>query len=447
MLPIVAHPPDQARPLHRSHPRGRPGRHLHARLLRHRPALLTAGYLSALLAVVGPGILAGLSDDDPAGITTYSILGAKYGYELLWVLAVSTAALIVFHLVAARMGVVTRQGLLGLLHKHRGPRDARIVLAALVIANVGTMCAEFAGVAASLELLAGISRYATVPLAGIGVSALVLRGSFQRVEHVLLLLSAVFVTYIASGFLAHPDWGEAAKGLVVPHLPLTRDAVLVAVATIGTTLAPWGLVFIQSYAADKHLRLKDLRFENVDVVVGALLTGVIGLFVVVACAATLHVNSIDINDAKDAAQALEPLAGASASTLFGVGFLGAALLAAAVVPLSTAYSVAETAGKPADVDDTFSEAPLFYLSYGAVVVIAAVLVLIPGAPLIQILFLSQALNAVLLLVMLPFMRRLAADPELMGDEALGTRGRIVTGAALGLIAASVIALGVLTALG
>jgi Mn2+/Fe2+ NRAMP family transporter len=447
MLPIVAQPPDPAPALHRQHPRGRPGRHLHARLLRHRPALLATGSLAALLAVVGPGVLAGLSDDDPAGITTYSILGAKYGYELLWVLAVSTAALIVYHLLGARMGVVTGRGFLTLLRERRSRRDTRVVLGALVLANLGTLCAEFAGVAASLELLGGISRYLTVPIAGAAVSMLVLRGSFRRVEHVLLLLSTVFVTYVASGILAHPDWGAAAKGLVVPRLPLTRDAILVAVATVGTTLAPWGLVFIQSYAADKHLKLKDLRYENVDVIVGAVLTGVIGFFIVVACAATLHVNGIDINDAGDAARALRPLAGNFASTLFGVGFLGAALLAAAIVPLSTAYSIAEAEGRPADINDTFEQAPLFYLSYGAVVVIAGSLVLIPGAPLIPILFLSQALNAVLLLVMLPFMRRLAADPEVMGDETLGTGGRIVTGAALGLIAASVIALAALTIAG
>jgi NRAMP (natural resistance-associated macrophage protein)-like metal ion transporter len=397
--------------------------------------------------VVGPGILAGLSDDDPAGITTYSILGAKYGYELLWVLAISTLALIVFHLLGARMGVVTGHGFLTLVREHRRPCEASVVLAALVVANVGTMCAEFAGVAAGLDLLGGISRYISVPLAGIGVSVLVLRGSFHRVEHVLLALSTVFVTYIASGFLAHPDWGQAAKGLVVPDIPFTRDAVLVAVATVGTTLAPWGLVFIQSYAADKHLELKDLRYENVDVVAGAVLTGVIGLFVVVACAATLHVHGIEINDAKDAAKALEPLAGRSASTLFGIGFLGAALLAAAVVPLSTAYSVAEAAGKPADVDDSFAQAPLFYLSYAAVVLIAGGVVLVPGAPLIQILFLSQALNAVLLLVMLPVMRSLASDTAVMGEQALERRGRIVTGIFLALIAASVLILGVLTVAG
>ena len=182
------------------------------------------------------------------------------------------------------------------------------------------MCAEFAGVAAGMELLAGISRYATVPLAGIGVSALVLRGSFRRVEHVLLALSAVFVTYIVSGILAHPDWGAAAKGLVVPQLPLTRDAVLVAVATIGTTLAPWGLVFIQSYAADKHLQLKDLRFENVDVVVGAAPDRRDRLLRRRRLRGDLaRAAGSTINDASDAAKALEPLAGSSASTLFGIG--------------------------------------------------------------------------------------------------------------------------------
>ena len=297
----------------------------------------------------------------------------------------------------------------------------------------------------ALQLLAGVSRYVSVPLAGLAVSLLVLRGSFHRVEHVLLALSAVFVAYILSGFLAHPDWGATAKGLVVPQIPLKRDAVLVAVATVGTTLAPWGLAFIQSYAVDKRLHVKDLRFERIDVIVGAVMTGVIGLFVVVACAATLHVQGVTINDGGDAARALEPLAGHLASTLFGLGFLGAALLAAAIVPLSTAYSVSESAGRRADIDDTFREARLFYCSYGVVLIVAAGLVLIPGAPLIPILFLSQALNAVLLLVLLPFMRRLARDPAVMGENALGPTGRVLTAVVFCLVAASVIALAVLSA--
>lgn len=421
----------------------RPGRHTHWRLARRRHRLLHAGGLAALLAVVGPGVLAGLSDDDPAGITTYSILGARYGYELLWVLALSTAALIVFHEVGVRLGVVTGKGLLTLVRERFGPRAAALVVTALVIANTGTMCAELAGVAAGAELLGGVSRYVSVPLAAIAISALVLRESFHRVEHLLLLLSSVFVAYVVAGILAHPDWGAAARGLVVPSIPLNRDALLVAVATLGTTLAPWGLAFIQSYAVDKKLEVKDLRYERVDVVVGAVLTGVIGFFVVVACAATLHVEGIDINDAGDAARALEPLAGSAAATLFGLGFLGAALLAAAIVPLSTAYSISESLGRRADLDDGFREEPTFYLSFAAVTTLAAVLVLIPGAPLIQILFLSQALNAVLLLVLLPFIRSLAGDRELMGDNALGRFDRASTAIALALVAISVIALGVL----
>jgi Mn2+/Fe2+ NRAMP family transporter len=420
-----------------------PGRHLHWHLTRRRGQLLRAGTLGALLAVVGPGILAGLSDDDPAGIATYSILGAKYGYELLWVLALSTAALIVFHELGVRLGVVTGKGLLTLVRERFGSRTAGVVLAALVVANTGTLCAELAGIAAGMDLVGGMSRYLSVPLAAIGVSVLVLRGSFRRVEHFLLALSSVFVAYIVSGFLAHPEWDAAAKGTVVPSIPLNRDALLVAVATVGTTLAPWGLAFIQSYAVDKRLTVKDLRYERVDVIVGAALTGVIGLFVVVACAATLHAAGIEIDDARDAATALEPLAGSAAATLFGLGFLGAALLAAAIVPLSTAYSISETLGRKADLDDSFEEARIFYLSFGAVVTVAAVLVLIPGAPLIQILFLSQALNAVLLLVLLPFMRRLGRDRGLMGRHALGRWDGLATGIALAAIAASVLALGVL----
>ncbi len=430
--------PASLHPAHRT-----PGRHTHWRVARRRHLLLRGGAVATLLAVVGPGLLAGLSDDDPAGIATYSILGAEYGYELLWVLGLSTVALVVFHELGVRLGIVTGKGLLTLVRERYGQRSSHLVLAALVLANTGTLCAEFAGVAAAMELLGGMSRYLSVPLAAIGVSALVLRENFRHVEHFLLALSSVFVAYVVSGVLAHPDWGAAAEGMVVHSLPLTRDGLLVAVATVGTTLAPWGLAFIQSYAVDKRLRPKDLAYERVDVVVGAVLTGVIGFFVVVACAATLHAQGVSVEDAGDAARALEPLAGGTAATLFGLGFLGAALLAAAIVPLSTAYSISEALGRKADLDDSFSEARSFYLSYAAVVAVAAVLVLIPGVPLIPILFLSQALNAVLLLVLLPFMRSLGSDRGLMGAHALGLAGRIATGAVLAMVAVSVLTLAVL----
>jgi NRAMP (natural resistance-associated macrophage protein)-like metal ion transporter len=398
--------------------------------------------LLALAVVVGPGLLAGLSDDDPAGITTYSILGADYGYRLLWVLLLSTAALVLFHEIGARMGVVTGQGLAGLIRERYGIRVAALGLLGLLVANLGTTCAEYAGVAASLDL-AGVSRYVSVPIAALGVSFLVLRGSFRRVEHVLLALGSVFVAYIVSGLVAGPDWGAAAQGFVVPDLPLTRDAVLLVTATVGTTLAPWGLAFIQSYAVDKRLTPRDLRFERVDVVVGAVMTGVIGTFVVFACAETLNADGRSINDAKDAAIALEPLAGSFASTLFGAGLLGAALLAASILPLATAYSVGEALGRETALDDRVREAPLFYASYAAVVVAAVALVLIPGAPLVPILYLSQALNAVLLLPLLWLVYGIARDRELMGQFAIG---RLVGLAALVTIGVLTVCVGALAAL-
>jgi Mn2+/Fe2+ NRAMP family transporter len=399
--------------------------------------------IAALALVVGPGLLAGLSDDDPAGITTYSILGAEHGYALLWVLALSTAALILFHELGARLGIVTGQGLAGLIRERYGVRRAAAALLALVVANVGTTCAEFAGVAAAFEL-AGVSRYVSVPAAAILVSALVLGGRFHRVEHVLLVLATAFATYIAAGLLAHPDWGAAARGLVVPTLPLDRDGLLLVTATIGTTLAPWGLSFIQSYAVDKRLTPADLHYERIDVVAGAVMTGLIGAFVVLACAATLHAAGTSIDDAGDAAATLAPLAGDGASLLFGAGLLGAALLAASILPLSTAYSVGEALGFEAGLDDSFGEARTFYCTYGAVVVIGAAVVLIPGAPLVPILFLTQALNAVLLPPLLILIARMARDPELMGRQRSGRLAAVAYAVTIAVVIACVAALVVLT---
>ena len=223
-------------------------------------------------------------------------------------------------------------------------------------------------------------------------------------------------------------------------MPLTRDAILVVVATIGTTLAPWGLAFIQSYAVDKRLTLADLRLERVDVVAGATLTGVIGAFIVIACAATLHQTGTSVDSATDAARALEPLAGSLASALFATGLLGAALLAASVLPLSTAYSVCEAVGAEAGLDDSWRDARLFYLSFGAVIGVAALIVLIPGAPLISILFLTQALNAVLLLPLLWFIRGIAGDRGLMGEAAVGRAGAAASAVVLGLVTVSVVLL-------
>jgi Mn2+/Fe2+ NRAMP family transporter len=399
--------------------------------------------LAGLAAVVGPGLLAGLSDDDPAGITTYSVLGTDYGYTFLWVLAVSTIALVLFQDLGARIGVVTGQGLAGLIRQRYGARAGVLAITALFVANVGTTTAEFAGIAAGGEIF-GVPRYISVPVAAALVSVLVLRGGFRRVERVLLALSAVFIAYVGAGVLAGPDWGAALHGLVVPTLPTSSDAILICTATLGTTLAPWGLAFIQSYSVDKKLTPHHLGLLRIDVITGAVLTGVIGFFVVISCAATLHAQGISITDASDAAVALEPLAGRVATELFAFGLIGAALLAASILPLSTAYSISDIAGRPAALDDSFREAPLFYASFGAVTVIGAGLVLIPGISLVPILVGTQVINAVLLLPLLTYMSGIARDRKLMGEYAAGRAVSSTYLVVIGLITVCILALGVLS---
>jgi NRAMP (natural resistance-associated macrophage protein)-like metal ion transporter len=398
--------------------------------------------LAALAAVIGPGLIAGLSDDDPAGITTYSVLGASYGYQLLWVLLVSTVALILFQDLGSRIGVVTGQGLAGLIRQRYGARAGMLSISALVLANIGTTTAEFAGIAAGAEIF-GIPRWLSVPTGAILVSVLVLRGGFRGVERVLLALSAIFLAYIGAGLLSGPDWGAALQGLVIPTLPPTKDALLLSTATLGTTLAPWGLAFIQSYAVDKKINPGQLRLLRIDVVSGAVLTGVIGFFVVVACATTLHRNGIRIDDASAAARALEPLAGQLAAELFAVGLVGAALLAASILPLSTAYSVCDVAGRPAALDDTIREAPLFYGTFGVVTVVGAGLVLLPGVPLVPILIGTQVINAVLLLPLLFYMSGIAQSRRLMGDYAVG---KLTASAYWVIIALVVVSIGTLAVL-
>ena len=395
--------------------------------------------LAAFLAVMGPGVIAGLADDDPAGITTYSQLGTQYGYRMLWTLVIATAALIIFQDLGSRIGVVTRQGLIGLVRQKYGARAGSFSAVSLILANLGTMTAEFAGVAAAGQLF-GISRYITVPLTGLVISYLVLRGTFKKAERVFFALSAVFLAYIIAGFMAHPNWSSAFKGMVTPSMPLNHQAINIATATLGTTLAPWGLAFIQSYAVDKRLTRDDLKLLRADVWVGSLLTGVIGFFVVITCAATLNKEHIfSITDASQAAIALKPLAGSLAKYIFAIGIVGAALLAASILPLSTAYSVSDLTGSPAALDDNFREAPLFYSTFAAITIIGGGLIMIPGVSLVWILISSQILNAILLLPLLSYMYGIAKDKKLMGEFVAKRSSLNVYGSVIALVGVCVIA--------
>lgn len=377
-----------------------------------------ASALATFLSILGPGLLAGLSDDDPAGLTTYSVLGTEHGYRLLWVIPASVVLLIQFQLIAVRLGAATGKGLVALVRERWGVRAGYLALVGLLLANFGTICAEYAGVAAAGSLI-GIPAWISAPIAGLLIALVVVYGSFHRVEHVLLLLSSTLALYVIDGVLAHPDWSRVQHGLLVPLMPETHAGWMTLAATLGTTLAPWGLAFIQSYAVDKKLAIKDLALERWDVVFGSLLTGLIGVAVAVACAATLAPAGVHIENAGDAAAALRPLAGRAATLLFGVGLLGASLLAAAIVPLATSYSMAEASGRPASLDLDAHRFQWFYAAFVVLTALAVAVVITPGLPLIPLIVGSQVVNAVLLPLHLVLLLVLGRDTTRLGEARIG----------------------------
>lgn len=371
--------------------------------------------LFLFLMVMGPGIITANIDNDAGGITTYSIAGAQYGYSLIWSLIPTTLSLIVVQEMCSRMGVVTGKGLAELIRERFGVRVTLAVMACLVLANLANTAAEFAGVAASLEIF-GVSKLVSVPLVAILMGWLVVHGSYRFVERVFLAASVVYLVYIPSAVLAHPPWADIFRQTLRPVFRLDAGYLTTLVTVIGTTIAPWMQFYQQSSVADKGIRLKEYRYARWDVIIGCIMTDVVAFFIIVACAATLFAHRVPIESAKDAALALEPLAGPYASVLFAVGLLNASVFSAAVLPLSTAYAVCEGLGWETGISRTPREAPAFFSIYIGMIGLGAGLIMLPRAPLLQILFLSQTLNGLLLAPVLIFMLILINDREVMGNH-------------------------------
>jgi Mn2+/Fe2+ NRAMP family transporter len=375
--------------------------------------------LAWLFAILGPGVITSNVDNDSGGIYTYSVAGARYGYSLLWVLVPVTVALVVVQEMCSRMGTVTGKGLADLIREHFGLRTTFLLMMAVLVTNFGNTVAEFAGVASALELF-GISRYVSVPLGAAFVWWLVVFGSYKSVEKVFLVACLIYVAYPFSGFLAHPDWPAALRGTVVPRMPFDLPAVSMVVGIVGTTIAPWMQFYLQSSVVEKEAKISDYGDVRLDVVIGSIMAVVVAFFIVVACAATLHREGIfEIAAGADAARALAPLAGPYASWLFAVGLANASLFAACILPLATAYSVCEGLGLEAGVDRRFGEAPEFYWLYTALIVGGAGMILLPGAPLLRIILVSQIMNGVLLPFVLVFMIRLVNRRAIMGEFTNG----------------------------
>jgi Mn2+/Fe2+ NRAMP family transporter len=376
--------------------------------------------IAALLAIVGPGVVSGFADNDAGGITTYSIAGAQFGYDLLWVLLVSQLALMVTQEAGARLGLATGHGLSGLIRERYGVRWATFAVLTMLAANLGDTVAEFAGIGAALALF-GVPVVLSALLAAIGMVVLLARTNYRRIQILFVFVGlGISLAYLVSALLARPDWGRAASSLVIPHGRVTSATyILTVVGVVGTTITPWGQSFIQSYVVDKGLTAKDLLGSRIDVTVGALLTNVVAGFIVVACAATLWTHGVMISDAADAAQALGPLAGPSATVLFAAGLLAASLLGLGTVPLTSAYAACEAFGWEGGLDHRWTDARAFYGLLAFFVGFAALFVLIPGLPLIAVLFLSQVFDGLLLPIVLVFVMLLARNSDVMGNLRSG----------------------------
>jgi NRAMP (natural resistance-associated macrophage protein)-like metal ion transporter len=374
----------------------------------------------ATMAVLGPGIVSGFADNDAGGITTYSIAGAKFGYQLLWVLLVTQLALLVTQEIGARLGLATGQGLTGLIRERFGLRWAAFAAITMIIANLGSTVSEFAGIAAALSLF-GVPAALSAVVAAVAVMVLIGAGSFSRVQYGFVAIGVlVSGAYLLSAMLANPDWGMALHNLVVPHGTFDGAYMLAVVGVVGTTITPWGQQFIQAYVVDKRLRPEDMTAERFDVLIGVVITNVVGAFIVIACAATLNANGIfTIGSAADAAQALQPIAGNVAAVLFAIGLLAASLLGLGVVPLASAYTAAEVFGWEQGVGWRIREAPAFYGLLAFFIGFAALFMLIPGLPLIEVMFSAQVLNGLLLPIILVFVMLLVGDRKIMGNLVSG----------------------------
>jgi len=379
------------------------------RRLKDNPALRK---LILFIGILGPGIVTGSVDNDAGGITMYSVAGAVYGYRLLWTLLPSFIALVAVQEMNARMGVVTGKGLADLIRESFGVRITFYVSIFLLLADVGNTATEFAGVAGSLNVF-GVSKYISVPIAAIGVWILVLKGNYKFAERVFLLFSVFLLTYVVSAILAGPDWKAIGDSLISPKVQFDSAYIATVLGLVGTTVAPWMQFYMQSAVIEKGLKISDYKFTLWDVVLGCIATVVVAFFIIVACAATLHVNGVQINEAADAAAALKPLAGALASQLFAFGLFVASIFSAAILPLATAFYICEAFGFEAGIDKRFSEAPQFYALFTIIIIIGAGIILIPGAPLIAITVWTQVMNAILLPVVLVCMMIIINNSKIM----------------------------------
>ena len=369
--------------------------------------------LAIFFAILGPGIITGSVDNDAGGITTYSVAGAMYGYGLIWTLIPSFIVLLVIQEMNARMGIVTGKGLSDLIRENAGLKTTFFIFIGLLFSNIGNTTTEFAGVAGSMEIF-GVSKYISVPVVAIMVWFLVVKGTYKVAERIFLVFSVSLLTYVVSALMSKPHWGEIGSSIIHPRIEMNTQSLAMVIALVGTTIAPWMQFYMQSSVIEKGLKMKHYKYTLIDITVGCVVTVVVAFFIMIACGSTLHPNGVQINVAKDAALALKPLAGGLASQVFAFGLFVASVFSATILPLATAFYVSEAFGFEAGIDKKWNEAKEFYILYTGILIISAIIILIPGAPLIRISIWSQVINGILLPVVLISMILLINNKKIMG---------------------------------
>lgn len=369
-----------------------------------------------IFTIVGPGLIAVNAGNDAGGITTYSQLGAAYGYNMLWSLFIVAFCLAIVQEMNARMAVVTGKGLSDLIRESFGVKLTFFAMIILLLANFGVMIGDVAGVAASLELFS-ISKYISVPIVVVALWFVITKSSsYNRIEKIFLAFTFVFFTYIISAFLAKPDWNEVFGTAISPSFDIVNyDYILMFIGLVGTTITPYMQFYLQATIVDKKVSIKDYKYQKLDVYLGSIWGLIVTFFIVVSTAATLNKRGILIESAQQAAIALEPAAGEFASILFGIGLFGASLLACAIIPLSTAYAICEAFGWEHGVDNDYNEAPVFYGIFTGFLFFSALIVLIPNIPLIKLIILTQQIAGILVPIILIFMIKLVNNKRLMGE--------------------------------
>jgi Mn2+/Fe2+ NRAMP family transporter len=374
------------------------------------------GRVAALLAVLGPGLIAANAGNDAGGIATYSQVGARYGYGLLWMLVLITVSLTLVQMLAARMGAVTGKGLAELIRENYGIRWSAFATLAVLVANFGICTSDFVGVGAAFGL-AGIPAQVSVPIAAAVIWLVIVRGSYRSAERIFVWLTIPFFAYPVAAILAHPDWGQVGHALAPPRIETSSAYLLLFVATAGTTITPYMQLYLQSAIAERGSRPEDLPGEQRQAVAGAIFADLVAGFVIIATGATLYAHGIhSVTSAADAAKALAPFAGRYAEALFGIGLLGASLLACAILPIATSYVVSESLGFEKGLGHSAGEAPVFVGLITAMIGVATAVAVVPGIPVIGLLVGVQVVNGVLLPINLFFGWRLARSRTLMGDH-------------------------------